>query len=92
MMENVTLEGVVERLDRLEKVVTNINMQLSLLVKELVADSAEKSKQVRKRRRVVCTVTRVMLTLPRKSLPKYMKKWVFHLTLNLGPLKNFMKV
>ncbi|MCE2401027.1 hypothetical protein J4G08_09095 [Candidatus Poribacteria bacterium] len=44
MMENVTLEGVVERLDRLEKVVTNINMQLSLLVKELVADSAEKSK------------------------------------------------
>ena len=38
-MEKVTLEGVVERLDRLEKVVVNINLQLSLLVKELVSNT-----------------------------------------------------
>ena len=41
MMEKATLEGVVERLDRLEKVVADIKLQLSLLVKELVSDSAE---------------------------------------------------
>ena len=40
-MENVTLEGVVERLDRLEKVVGNINLQLSLLVKELVSNATQ---------------------------------------------------
>ena len=41
MMENVTLEGVIERLDRLEKVVVDINLQLSLLVKELVSNDLE---------------------------------------------------
>ena len=40
-MEKATLEGVVERLDRLEKVVSDIKLQISLLVKELVSDSAE---------------------------------------------------
>ena len=43
-MEKATLEGVVERLDRLEKVVADIKLQLSLLVKELVSDSAENFK------------------------------------------------
>ena len=42
-MENVTLEGVIERLDRLEKVIVDINLQLSLLVKELVANTNENS-------------------------------------------------
>lgn len=41
MMENVTLEGVIERLDRLEKVVVDINLQLSLIVKQLVSNDAE---------------------------------------------------
>ena len=44
MMENVTLESVAERLDRLEKVIVNINTQLSLLVEQLVASAAENSK------------------------------------------------
>ncbi len=44
MMENVTLESVAERLDRLEKVIVNMNMQISLLVKELMSDPAENSK------------------------------------------------
>lgn len=35
MMENVTLEGVVERLDRLEKGIVELNLQLSLLVDAL---------------------------------------------------------
>ena len=39
MMENVTLEDVTERLDRLEQVVVDINTQLSLLVKELVPNT-----------------------------------------------------
>ncbi|MDE0635513.1 MAG: hypothetical protein OXI43_06640 [Candidatus Poribacteria bacterium] len=41
MMENVTLEGVIERLDRLEKVVVDINLQLSLIVKQLVSNDSE---------------------------------------------------
>jgi hypothetical protein len=43
-MEQVTLEGVAERLDRLEKIVGEINLQLSLLVKELVSNTDENSK------------------------------------------------
>ncbi len=42
-MEKVTIESVVERLDRLEKVVININLQLSLLVKELVSNATQNS-------------------------------------------------
>lgn len=41
MMENVTLESVIERLDRLEKVVVDINLQLSLIVKQLVSNDSE---------------------------------------------------
>ncbi len=42
-MEKATLEGIVERLDRLEQVVANINTQLSLLVKELVSNTNKNS-------------------------------------------------
>ncbi len=37
-MEKAMLEAVVERLDRLEKTVAEVNAQLSWLVKELVPD------------------------------------------------------
>ncbi len=36
MMEKATLEGVVERLDRLEKGIVELNQQLSLLVDAVV--------------------------------------------------------
>lgn len=42
-MEKVTLEGVIERLDRLEQVVVDMNQQLSLIVKELVQNTDENS-------------------------------------------------
>lgn len=40
-MEKATLETVVKRLDRLEKVVVDMNQQLSLLVKELVSNATQ---------------------------------------------------
>ncbi len=43
-MENVTLESIVERLHRLEKIIVELNLQLSLLVKELMSHPAENSK------------------------------------------------
>ena len=42
-MEKVTLEGVIERLDRLEQVVVDMNQQLSLIVEELVQNTDENS-------------------------------------------------
>ena len=38
-MEKATLETVVERLDRLEKAIAEVNQQLSWLVNELVRDA-----------------------------------------------------
>ena len=38
-MEKATLEAVVQRLDRLEKMVTEVNEQLSWLVEEVVLDT-----------------------------------------------------
>lgn len=37
-MENITLEEVVQRLDRLEKMMTEINQKLSGIVEEVVPD------------------------------------------------------
>ena len=37
-MEKATLEDIVQRLDRLEKMITEINQQLSWLVEKLVPD------------------------------------------------------
>ena len=37
-MEKVTLEDVIQRLDRLEKMITEVNEQLSWLVEKLVPD------------------------------------------------------
>ena len=38
-MEKATLEDIAQRLDRLEKVVTQVNEQLSWIVEELVPDA-----------------------------------------------------
>ena len=40
-MENVTLESIAKRLDRLEQAVANMDMQLSLIVKQLVSNDSE---------------------------------------------------
>ena len=37
-MEKVTLEDVIQRLDRLEKMITEVNQRLFLLVEKLVSD------------------------------------------------------
>ena len=37
-MEKATLEAIAQRLDRLEKMVTEVNQQLSWLIEELVPD------------------------------------------------------
>ena len=42
-MENVTLDSVVNRLDRLEKVIEEINGQLAVMRKELSPKSPEKN-------------------------------------------------
>ena len=37
-MENATLEDIIQRLDRLEKMITEVNEQLSWLAEKLVSD------------------------------------------------------
>lgn len=50
-MEKTTLESIAKRLDRLEQAVANMDMQLSLIVKQLVSNDSE-----------ICTTSKEAIT------------------------------
>ena len=88
-MEKATLEVVVERLDRLEKMIGHINEQLSWIVEEVVPD-VPKARETAAALRAAEVLLKILERmgyppdfdghiLPRKFWTEYLKKWAFHL-------------
>jgi len=90
-MGKATLEGIVQSLDRLEKMIGHINEQLFWIVEALVPDAPRNCETV------PINATNVQKNeqddnLGRKQLRKYWNGWVIHLILVQALLRKFARV
>ena len=91
-MEKATLEAIAQRLDRLEKMVVEVNEKLSWLIEELVPDPPKDCEHTGAVSVLSGESNKQDAILPRKLWTEYLKKWAFHLILIPVLLRSCIKV